>query len=161
MPIREFELFHGAVLTKLVRAERPLTLTMTETRPGDAWSSYRINDAVSLLLKHSLASKVLHRGEGGRTWQFVFSRNQVVQLSTEGAWAALICGSNAVSNAETEVCLLSPEQIRELIDVNATGTQSVSVKYIKGKMLRVSSGSAAGDVLVARGRLEKWEVPGS
>lgn len=37
--IREFELFHGAALTKIVRAERPVTLRLIETRPDDAWAT--------------------------------------------------------------------------------------------------------------------------
>lgn len=37
MAIDEFELFHGVVLTKLVRSDRPITLRMIETRPREAW----------------------------------------------------------------------------------------------------------------------------
>ncbi len=39
MPIREFELFHGAALTKIVRSDRPMTLRMIE--PGFLTGSLR------------------------------------------------------------------------------------------------------------------------
>lgn len=44
MPIKQFELFHGAVLTKLVRGGGKVKLTLIETRPrrGDA-STPRLN----------------------------------------------------------------------------------------------------------------------
>jgi hypothetical protein len=35
MSVHEFELFHGIVLTKLIRSDRPITLRMFETKPSE------------------------------------------------------------------------------------------------------------------------------
>lgn len=35
MSVKEFELFHGAVLTKLLRSEKPVALRLIETRPWE------------------------------------------------------------------------------------------------------------------------------
>lgn len=51
--VRQFELFHGAVLTALLRRDHPIALSMVETMPSDSWSTYRINDAVNLVVTHS------------------------------------------------------------------------------------------------------------
>jgi hypothetical protein len=62
MAVHEFELFHGIALTKLVRAERPISLRMIKTRPGEAWSAYTINNEVELFLKHSTMPSKLEKG---------------------------------------------------------------------------------------------------
>jgi hypothetical protein len=59
MAIRQFELFHGAVLTKLVRRGQRVALTMIETSPNDPWAVYTINDAVDV---HSLGREAPFRG---------------------------------------------------------------------------------------------------
>ena len=94
MAIREFELFHGAILTRLVRSNKPITLRMIETRPVDAWSTYRLNDEVNVLFKHSLAFRKTQRDDA-RVWNFAFTRDQISQLRTQGTWAALVCGCKA------------------------------------------------------------------
>jgi activator of HSP90 ATPase len=50
MPLREFELFHGGVITKIVRSERPVTLRLIETKPEEKWSTYTLNDKVDLFI---------------------------------------------------------------------------------------------------------------
>lgn len=159
MSVREFELFHGAVLTKLVRTEKPLTLRMIETRSADAWSTYRINDELSLVIKHSVKSRSL-KGESAKAWQFVFSPEQMRQVAESGTWAALVCGASTATDAAMEVCLLEPSELSELLDLRSSGQQSLMVKRIEGKSLRVSS-SRRLEMVIPRNRLDKWEVPGS
>jgi len=160
MSIKEFELFHGAVLTKLVRSDRPLTLRMIETRPGEAWSIYKLNDAVKVLVKHSRTPRKLKRDRAGASWPFSFSRDQVLQLRSKDAWVALVCGADRVGDAKMEVCLLKPEEVGQLLDVQSEVQQSVTVKYLPGKRLRVSS-ARWDELVVPRNRVENWEVPGS
>jgi hypothetical protein len=159
MSVKEFELFHGAVLTKLARSKKALTLCMIETKPGDDWSSYRVNDAVSLLLKHSLVSRSLSR-EKARVWQFVFSPDQIRQLQQPGTWAALVCGSKTASDTSMEVCLLDPPQVEQLLDLTAATQQALMVKRIEGKSLRAYSGRSE-EFVVPRNRLDTWVVPGA
>ena len=161
MPVRDFELFHGAVLTKLVRGERPLTLRLIETRPTDSWSTYRLNDEVNLLLKHSTVSIARKREIGSAVWQFVLSRDQMHQISQPGVWVALVCGAPTLTKTEMDICLLDPAQVRELLDVHLQQQQSLTVKRLPGKSLRVTSPRAQDECVVARNRLDTWHVPGS
>jgi len=159
MSIKEFELFHGAVLTKLVRADKPLTLRMIETRSGDQWSTYRINDELRLLIKHSIKGGARKR-ESAIAWQFVFSPDQMQQLAESDTWCSLVCASSDARDDEMEVCLLDPAQISQLLDVSSMGQQALTVKRIEGKSLRVFSAKCE-ELVIARNRLEKWAVPGS
>ncbi len=162
MSIREFELFHGAVLTKLVRSDRPVTLRMIETRPSEAWSTYVINNELRLLVKHSASPRKLKRERrGARSWTFVFSRDQLRQLEKPHVWVALVCGAHRFPRSRMEVCLIDPTEVAELIDQAADTQQSVIVRYLgPRKSLRVSS-TKVDELVVARNRVEKWEIPGS
>ena len=157
--VKEFELFHGAVLTKLARSKKPLTLCMIETQSADSWSTYRVNDEVRLLIKHSLSGRSL-KTEKAKVWSFVFSPDQMRQLQETGTWAALVCGAKTVGGTDMEVCLLDPGQLATFLDLGSAGQQSMMVKRLDGKGLRVSSGRSA-ERIINRNRLDVWEVPGS
>ena len=50
MSIKQFEIFHGIVLTKLVRNENPVTLRMIQNSPkSDDWRIYTVT---SLTMSH-------------------------------------------------------------------------------------------------------------
>jgi hypothetical protein len=162
--IRQFELFHGAVLAKLVRSDRPLTLRMIETRPGEAWAVYTINDEVELFLKHSASVNELAREPGSLSWQFAYTPGQVAQIdhlrSMREVYTALVCGRRNIKLGNMQICLLDPRHIDRLIDFTNIKSQSVTVKYIPGKKLRVYSRYSV-EFLVSQNSLDKWEVPGS
>lgn len=164
MAIDEFELFHGVVLTKLLRSERPVTLRMIETRPGEAWSAYRLNDEVDLFIKHSTTPRATVRGGEGRSWSFVFGPEQLRQMAESrakgGVYVALVGGSRQMRDAQTCVCLLEPKEVRKLLDFSTLSQQSLTVKLIRGRSLRVYKGRKER-FTVAQNRLERWEVPGS
>jgi|SRR3990172_2042437 len=162
MAVNEFELFHGIVLTKLMRSERPVALRLIETRPAEAWSAYRVNDELDLFIKHSTAPRLLSRGRGGRSWTFVFSPAQLRQMQgsrREGpVWAALVGGSRDVKD-QMIVCLLDPDQIAEVVDLGSPNQQSLTVRQIPRSNLRVFKDKRER-FLVAQSRLDQWEVPG-
>ena len=164
MTIKQFELFHGAVLTKLVRSDRPITLRMIETRPSEAWAVYTINDAVDLFPKHSTSARELKRVSGGWSWQFVFSPEQVNQIHERQAsgqvYAALVCGQSDVKQGEMQICFLHPDELAKLIDFQDASTQSITVRYIPRKKLRVYSGHKVKKS-VSQNALDQWNVPGS
>jgi len=162
MPVREFELYHGAVLTKILRSEKPVALRLVETRPGENWSTYTINDEVDLLVSHSKSPRPVSRAGGGTSWSFVFSRNQLRQMNPESrsrpVWVALVCGRKNPSDGEMHVCLLDPEQVREVVSFTAE-QQSLTVRKPSGRgKLRVFK-DRHEKFLVAQSRLDKWEVP--
>lgn len=164
MSVRDFELFHGAVLTKLLRSEKPVSLRLIETRPGQNWSTYTLNDTVDLFVSHSKSPRSVSRGGGGTSWSFVFSANQLRQMNPvsrgRSVYVALVCGKATLSPGDMEVCLLDPDQVRDLVDFNAP-QQSVTVRKPHGRgQLRVFKDRRAR-YLIAQSRLDKWEIPGS
>jgi hypothetical protein len=162
MAVRDFELFHGAVLTKLVRGDRPLTLRLIETRPTDSWSTYRLNDEVNLLMKHSTVSSARKREPGAVVWQFVFSPDQMKQVAKTGVWVALVCGAPVLTKTDMDVCLLEPSQLAALLALDRPGQpQSITVKRQPNMSLRVTSAKTPEEVIVPRNRLDTWRVPGS
>jgi hypothetical protein len=161
MGIDEFELFHGVVLTKLLRSERPITLRLIETRPAESWSAYTVND-VDLFIKHSTTPSSTVRGGEGRSWTFVFGVHQLGQMASSkakaGVYAALVGGSRQIKDSQRCVCLLAPEQVKQVLDFSSPSQQAVTVKLIPGKSLRVSGRKEK--FKVPQNRLDKWEVPG-
>ena len=163
MSVKEFELFHGAVLTKVLRSDKPVALRLVETRPGENWSTYTLNDAVDLLVSHSKSPRSVARSGGGTSWTFVFSKNQLRQLSPtpEGrpVWAALVCGRNTPSGGDMYICLLDPDQLAEVVEFTGE-PQSLTVRKPAGKgKLRVFK-DRHEKFLIAQSRLEKWKIPG-
>jgi hypothetical protein len=158
MAVREFEMYHGIVLTKLVRSDRPLSLKMIETRPTNDWSTYIINDRVNVLIKHSLTSNSRKR-QDAIVWQFAFSPEQIRQLRAPGTWTALVCGYKSGGTEDMEICLLDPQQIQDLIDVSSAEQQTLTVKRIEGMSLRVKSARVDKEIKIPRSRLDKWDIP--
>ncbi|MBC8493116.1 MAG: hypothetical protein H8D43_04955 [Chloroflexi bacterium] len=163
MTIKQFELFHGAVLTKLVRSDQTRTLRMIETRPGEAWAVYTINDAADLFLKHSASARVLTREPGGFSWQFAFGPEQVSQIHERQAsrqvYVGLVCGQSDAKQGKMQICFLHPDELAKLIDFEDASTQSITVRYIPRRKLKVCSGNVG--LSVSQNALDQWDVPGS
>lgn len=163
MAIKQFELFHGAVLTKLLRSDRPVTLRMIETRPGEAWAVYTINDEVDLFVKYSITARKLTRRQGALSWTFVFSPEQISQIrklqAERDVYAALVCGRKDIKTGGLQTCLLRPDELEHLLDFNDASQQSLTVRYVPRKKLRVYSGHRV-ELLVAQNALDEWDVPG-
>lgn len=163
MAVREFELFHGVVLTKLTRSKRPITLRMIETKPSEAWSTYIINDEVLLVIKHSTNQRRLERTRSGLSWTFVFSPEQLRQLqpsdSHKQVFAALVGGGKDVKKDTMQVCLLDWEEIQKILDLRSSKSVSLTVRYLPGKALRVFH-ERKQELLVPQNRVDKWEIPG-
>jgi hypothetical protein len=161
MPVRTFHLFHGIVLTKLVRSDRPITLRMIETRPNEAWSSYILNDLVELYIKHS----AIHRQtEQRKSWSFVFGLNQLKQMEASqrkrDVYVALVCGDTDTTTKDMQVCLLEPRHLRDLVEFSTDRQQSITINYQPGHKLRVFK-DGKEHFKIAQGALDEWQVPGS
>lgn len=166
MTIRQFELFHGAVLTTLARSDHPVTLRMIETRTREAWAVYTLNDEVDLYVKYSTAVRDLTREPGSSSWTFAFGSDEVEKLGDLSArrdvYAALVCARKVISRQQKmHICLLRPEQLTHLVDFQDSSAQpSITVKYVPRSKLRVISRRRV-ELLVAQSALARWEVPGS
>jgi hypothetical protein len=162
MAVRDFELYHGAVLAKILRRQKPVTLSLIESQPREKWSTYTLNDEVDLLVTYSRSPRQISRNGGGTSWTFVFSRNQLRQMDSRGkerrVWVALVCGRKDPSEGEMQVCLLDPEELRGAVDF-AAEQQSLTVRRQSGKKLRVFK-ERHEKFLVNVSRLDTWDLPG-
>lgn len=167
MSIKDFELFHGAVLTKLVRSDRPITLRMIETNPKEAWSAYTVNDEVTLYIKYSTTPSSRKREENALVWSFSFSVQHLKQLQNlsenREVYIALVCGQRNLSENALHICFIEPNELSECMDVNSMEPQTIQVKYLPAGRLRVWGGvnTAKNPKLIASSKIEKWVVPGN
>ena len=162
MSIQQFELFHGAVLAKLMRSDRPIALRMIETK-DEAWSVYTVNDEVELFIKVRTIASELSRERDGLSWQFVFTPEQISQiknLSTSKKVAiALVCGRQNIKD-DMQIAFVEQDDVKDIIDFSVNTSQSLTVKYIPKKKLRVIT-NYTEEKLISQNALDKWIVPGS
>jgi hypothetical protein len=164
MAIKEFELFHGAVLTKVMRSEKPVALRLIETRPRENWSTYTLNDSVDLFVTQCKSPRIISREGGSTSWSFIFSRNQLRQMNPgvrhRPVFVVLVCGRAKPSDGDMYTCLLDDKQIADLVDFSSN-QQSVTVRKPQRKSkLRVFKDKRV-KYRVSQDRLDKWEVPGA
>lgn len=163
MAIKDFELFHGIVLTKLVRSDHPISLRMIETNKDQAWSAYRVNDASFLYIKYRTRARKTKRPKG-LAWVFIFSEDELEQISNlkkqHPIFLALVC----VDKKPNSVCLLEPSEIERCINLDFKGSQNITVLYQRNKNLRAYgplNSSEDDKLVVPQSRLDKWAPPGN
>lgn len=161
MAIREFELMHGAVITKLLRSTYPESLRLVETQTKEAWSSYTVNDEVNLLISHSKSPRRYDRGNGGQSWQFTLSANQMKQVGSpengRPVWIALVCTD---SKHIGEICLLNPAEVSDVLEIDGT-QQTLTIRKPAGRgQFRVMKDRREA-FKVPLNRLDNWEPPGA
>jgi len=159
MTIPEYQIMHGAVLSRICRNDRPMTLRMIETS-NESRAAYIINDALYLYMKHSRSPAELKREDALR-WQYTFTPANLAELrrlmTDRPVYLALICGYPDLR--PLDVCLLEPEEIPAVIDVTAEAIQSIQVKLINGaRKLRVNGSARSREMLVPRNLLDTWEI---
>jgi len=152
MPLKEYELFHGTVLTKLVRRDNPVTLRLIETNTSEAWSVYRIND-INIFIKYSSNLRTLKKG--GKSWTFPFSPHQIEQIF-ENMHISLVCGSHDIKSKEMEICFIENKHAICLLSGDA---KSITVHLEPGQRFRVSSSAVKQKIIIPRNAIEKYEVP--
>lgn len=159
MAIKDFEYMHGAVLTRILRMEEPLTLTLVENNKNEAWAAYRFlssaNNGGILYIK---CSKTPRKTDKHYAWSFVFNRenlSELHRLKQEKLYLAFVCAHNAFSEKPSEICLLYPDDISKIIDTDSTIQQSVSVFIEDGKSMRVSGSNTNREKkIIERNRID-------
>lgn len=159
MSIRQFEIFHGIALTKLIRSEKPVSVSLIETKPAEDWQVYGIID-IDLFVKHRTKSNSQVRKKGRQSWQFIFSQGEISRINKRGrpVYVALICGHQSIQE-EMEICFLKPEQVREVFPSDADKPFSLTVRSEPGNSLWVFVHRQVR-IKVPRSAIEKWEIPG-
>lgn len=167
MAIKEIELFHGAVLMKLLRGDRPVSLKLFEFKADPSRAAYWVNDEVCLYVKHSKTPQERQRKGFECVWHFQFNTSHLKEMESLReefeVYAVLVCGDENVSNgSDMFICFLTPENLAACIDLDATETQSITVANKKRSKLRVwgNKNTAYDPLLVDKGAMDKWDVPG-
>lgn len=140
MAIKDFELYHGAVLTKILRKDMPLTLTLIETNTSESWSAYKITDNNKDAILYMKYCAVPYNTKKHTRWQYIFNREHLKELKRyeqNDIYLALIGVQKSIKNKPMEICLLRKEEILKAINLDSELQQSITVICEKNKSLRV------------------------
>lgn len=112
--IREFEFYHGVVLSRLVHGNVPVQIYPFPTTSN---ASYVLNGAVGLYIKHS-AKRLT-------PWRFSFQQehqNEIQKMKDkfEDVFLALVCGDDGV-------VILSYQELKKILDEQHEETEWISV----------------------------------
>jgi hypothetical protein len=165
MPIKKFELLHGAVLTRLTRNNLPMKLQLIKIGPDkESWATYIINHKLAILIKSSTSPT--QGKNNARRWNFTFQPNQLEELKKlneqHQVHVALVCGADNLKTQKTEICLIKPAQLTELIKLDAS-PQQISIDLQDRQQLNVT-GCLSGinyPIKVPRNGVDQLVVPGS
>jgi hypothetical protein len=161
MTAKAYEIWHGIVLTKILRSGKPVSLRMIETNPSENWSSYSLNGEVNLVVSYSTKYNTVSHGTKSKSWRFNFTPSQVRQLNNSllPSWVALVCGTKSVDPDKVQVCLLDPSQINNTIDFTKD-QPGITLRVPDGKeKIRVIKDRKEA-YLVNKSRIDEWNVPG-
>ena len=155
MSVKQFEVFHGIVLTKLMRSKKPVALRMVETKPTEDWRVYTFNLYYDLFVKHRSAPNP-NAAKRGASWQFTFSPSEVSRILSKDrdVYVALVCGQQNVED-EMDVCFLDPKDVEKIFPTDSSKTFSLTVRRAPRKGLKVKK------INIPRNAIEKWDIPGS
>jgi hypothetical protein len=161
MSTKQFEFYHGVVLTRLVRSDRPVRLQMSVNQPADSWSAYLIDDSVALFIKRSGKPTELKKDKTLR-WQFTFSDNQLIQMmdysKDRAVYLALVASRNNSFLDGVNICLISPEQLNSLVDWNTKGTESFTLKDAESSHSYLVCGNGI-EIRVKKKAFDSWDIP--
>lgn len=159
MAIKDFELYHGAVLTKILRKERPLTLTLIETNTSESWSAYRISDNTKDAILYMKYCSVPNVTKKHTRWQYIFNKEHLKELKkykNDNIYLALIGLQRNIKDKPMEICLLRKEEIINAIDIDSEFQQNFTVFCEPNRKLRVrGTRTNHNEIKVERSRLDK------
>lgn len=160
MAIKEFELYHGAVLAKILRKDIPTSLKLVETNRDS--STYVINDNIALYMTY----RSLHKSSNEKIskWFFDFSLQkcrEIKEFLHYDLYFTLICINSKYEPNYSEVCLINKESIKKLIDLDAITVQKISVFLENGKSFRVhgTMSKKSKELTVSRNQIDNIEIP--
>lgn len=81
MSVTVKDLFHGAVLSKLIRKDRPLPIKLIEMDFDQSRSAYLVNIDTYFYIKSSKSPKLGKRRDKTWTWTFTFSPKHITELN--------------------------------------------------------------------------------
>ena len=151
MALSHFELYHGAVLSQVIRNPE-ITVKLFERSPDQGWAAYSVSDnAKDYLLYIKYTSRVTSGRRKSRC-NFTFSVDDINRLKEKENKEILVC----LVCGDREICLLDKKDLDELEILKHNKTCGVSVSWTKGSGLTVKSGRKELSHKVARNRLKNF-----
>jgi hypothetical protein len=112
MKLQDYELYHGAVLTRLVRSGQFTTVRMIETNRKECWSAYVVDEDCAVYCKHRSHSDPERWGSDhipitSAKWMFTFLPEHEEKLSElasrYSAYVALVCANHRLPDRLPDV----------------------------------------------------------
>lgn len=158
MPIREFELYHGVVLTKIVRRGVD-SLSLIERGGNDAWAAYKINADCVVYVKHASTDSGITK-DGAVRYQFTFDvphinrlRGYETEFGSDCTHVGLVC-------ANSEVAFFSVSDLWQCLQHQPPTRATVRVHIKPKNSLRVLGPlNTATPLIVSRNALDKHAFP--
>lgn len=165
MSVRQYELFHGAILTKLLRNEKPITLRLIERAAGDPWSAYRVNNCCYIYVKYRTTFRVDSHFLEIPIFDFLFTHQDLEKLKAlskkSPIYFALMCASDKTDDKHMQICFIEPTEFDQLTRDTSVDTVTISVWTQDTKSLRAKSTCIDKPLIIGRSRLDNWDVPGA
>lgn len=122
MKINDTHQYHGAALAQIVQDDAFTALN----RASEKYGHYQINHDRRVLAKSAKTN--------GQQWGFTFRSDDLAVLRNDintdsDVFVCLVCGT-------TTICLLTVDELQEIIDLNGTA-QTIQVKSPPKKSMRV------------------------
>jgi len=129
--IKEFEFYHGAVLTKIAQSDKKVSIS---SYPTPSRCSYVINGNMGLYIKHSTNRLT--------PWGFSFARIHQDEIksmakSLDNVYIALVCGKDGIaclSFEELKIVLDDDHSDHEWIRVSRRPREKYAIKGSNGKL---------------------------
>jgi hypothetical protein len=151
----EFDLLHGAVLAALIRRAGAVAFRVRALDPEAGWTLIAFEGGMTVGLSHRTRARRETRGDGGWGWRFSFGPDHLAALRRAGhpeaLHLALICGRG--TGTRPEVALLEPQEVTRLLDLGYLFPQTLTVRAVARKELRVSTRRAR--LKIPRRRLDQ------
>lgn len=120
--IKDFHFYHGAVLTRILRAGQPISLTLIETEKG-AWSSYEIDSnhhQYRLVVLTGSNRRRVKKGGEGYSWTCQLSESQMQQVKTSPKLVCIACvlPRKEIKESGQFICFLNPDEVQKVVDTS-------------------------------------------
>ncbi len=155
MSIKQLELFHGAVLSKITR-NKTNKISLIEWDEKENRALYNVeterNSELSILIKYDATARTKKKNNG-LAWDFVDLTYR------DNCHFCLVCVEAKVIDGDTimEVCAISPEDIHKLFtkeELEQRSAISCVVSLEKGKSFRVSRKQKNIELIIKRNAIE-------
>lgn len=149
MALSKFELYHGAVLSQMVRS-KGISLKLFERNEQHGWGEYEVSDnhfSYRVIIKATATVKKTRKGFSAN---FTFSAEDINRIRSVGSiLVCLVC-------ADQEICTLEMEDIQALGLLRKVASCNVIVSWEKGTALHVKSKLETLGYTIPRNRLKTY-----